>query len=328
MTAKNAATVSAVRSNPLHQTRRMAVLVAALWLAAVAAPPATAEMIYGKGVLWKIETDGAAPSHLFGTMHSADERVLDLPDAADAAFAAAETVALEVLIAEPSAAAELGLKMAPELIMTDGRTLDQLIGVERLETLAAALAPSGFPAAATRLLRPWVAYLLLNLPAPRFGPDGKELPKLDIQLERDARAQGKQVAALETIDEQVALFRGFDEEKEILLLTELIDLTQEHDGAAHYMEALFDRVVDLYEAGEIGMILELMAPPMPPDERAAVDLILDRLLFQRNVIMVERMASLLARGNAFIAVGAAHLPGELGILNLLAEKGYNITLVH
>ena len=306
----------------------MIILAPILFVTAALATPASADMINGKGVLWKIETDAAAPSHLFGTMHSDDERVLDMPDAVDAAFAAADTVALEVLIAEPQAATELGLKLAPQLIMTDGRTLDQLIGADRLETVAEALARTGLPAAAARLLKPWVAYLLLNVPAPRHGPNGEELPKLDIQLERDARAQGKQVAALESIDEQVALFRGFDEEKEILLLKELIDSAQQRGGAVPYMDALFAMVVDLYEDGEIGMILEVTQPPMPPEEAAATELIMDRLLYQRNVTMADRMESLLADGNAFIAIGAAHLPGERGVINLLAEKGYKVSLVN
>lgn len=305
----------------------VAIVGAVAWI--IAASPVAVDMIYGQGVLWKIETDGAAPSHVLGTMHSDDERVLDLPDAADAAFAAADTVALEVLIAEPEAAAELGMKLAPELIITDGRTLDQLIGSERMETVAKGVArTTGMPPAAARLLKPWVAYLLLSVPAPRLGPDGQKLPTLDIQIERDARAQGKQVAALETIDEQVALFRSSDVEREILLLTELVDAARARGGIAPYVDALFGLVVDLYEDGEIGMILEVTRPPMPPDEAAAVDMILDQLLFQRNIVMADRMEGLLARGNAFIAIGAAHLPGEQGVINLLAEKGYSVTLVH
>jgi len=312
-------------SRPL--IRLLALPASIVWLAAIAAP-AAADLINGKGVLWKIESEAAAPSHVFGTMHSDDPRVLDMPDAADAAFAAADTVALEVLIAEPEAAMELGMKLAPELIMTDGRTLDQLIGADRLETVTEALARSGMPAAAVRLLKPWVAYLLLNVPASRKGPDGEELPKLDLQIERDARAQGKQVTSLESIDEQVALFRGIDEEKEILLLSELIDSAQKRGGATQYMDALFALVVDLYEDGEVGTILEVTQPPMPPDETAATELILDRLLYQRNIIMADRMEALLADGNAFIAIGAAHLPGKQGVINLLVEKGYKISPVH
>ena len=53
-----------------------------------------------------------------------------------------------------------------------------------------------------------------------------------------------------------------------------------------------------------------------------------RLLDERNARMVERMAPRLTEGDAFIAVGALHLPGERGILNLLAERGYRIFRVY
>jgi uncharacterized protein YbaP (TraB family) len=49
-----------------------------------------------------------------------------------------------------------------------------------------------------------------------------------------------------------------------------------------------------------------------------------RLVDARNRVMVARMQPRLAEGNAFVAVGAAHLPGEKGILNLLARQGYTV----
>ena len=44
--------------------------------------------------------------------------------------------------------------------------------------------------------------------------------------------------------------------------------------------------------------------------------------------MVDRMAPRLAEGNAFIAVGALHLPGEKGVLNLLQQGGYRVSAVY
>jgi uncharacterized protein YbaP (TraB family) len=44
--------------------------------------------------------------------------------------------------------------------------------------------------------------------------------------------------------------------------------------------------------------------------------------------MVERMDGLLQEGDAFVAVGALHLPGRQGILQLLADRGYRVTRVH
>src|SRR3546814_18781858 len=47
----------------------------------------------------------------------------------------------------------------------------------------------------------------------------------------------------------------------------------------------------------------------------------------RNHRMVESLVPLLERGKAFVAVGAAHLPGEEGLLHLLEQQGYRITRV-
>ncbi len=55
---------------------------------------------------------------------------------------------------------------------------------------------------------------------------------------------------------------------------------------------------------------------------------MERLLDRRNEVMVARMAPMLAGGNAFIAVGAAHLPGDKGILYLLEQQGYQISRVY
>ncbi len=53
-----------------------------------------------------------------------------------------------------------------------------------------------------------------------------------------------------------------------------------------------------------------------------------RLLIDRNYIMTERMQDILDEGNAFIAIGAMHLPGEEGVLSLLGKQGYKIHSIY
>ena len=55
---------------------------------------------------------------------------------------------------------------------------------------------------------------------------------------------------------------------------------------------------------------------------------MDRLLVKRNQRMVERMKPILKQGGAFVAVGAAHLPGETGLLYRLEKAGYRVTVVY
>jgi uncharacterized protein YbaP (TraB family) len=66
----------------------------------VLASPATAAetMPYADGVLWRIEGAGGTLSHVFGTLHSSDERITSLPEAVSEAFAPSETLAIEVVL--------------------------------------------------------------------------------------------------------------------------------------------------------------------------------------------------------------------------------------
>jgi uncharacterized protein YbaP (TraB family) len=64
------------------------------------------------------------------------------------------------------------------------------------------------------------------------------------------------------------------------------------------------------------------------EQAALMATFIDRLLDRRNARMVERMTQHLARGGAFVAVGALHLPGEGGILGLLEAQGYRVTRVY
>jgi hypothetical protein len=84
----------------------------------------------------------------------------------------------------------------------------------------------------------------------------------------------------------------------------------------------------LYLAGDLAGIFRLSVEParrLGPDF-AANSIV--RLIDDRNRVMVARMQGLLARGGAFVAVGAAHLPGDTGVLHLLEREGYQVTKVY
>jgi len=85
---------------------------------------------------------------------------------------------------------------------------------------------------------------------------------------------------------------------------------------------------DAYLRGDIEQIFRMVRADERPQERELREKVDRRLLDDRNRRMVERMLPRFEEGGAFIAVGAAHLPGESGVLALLEHRGYSVTRLY
>lgn len=81
-----------------------------------------------------------------------------------------------------------------------------------------------------------------------------------------------------------------------------------------YDEAL----TDFYREKDLDMIDSLSNLSSP-------QAYLKAMLFDRNIVMVKSMDSIMKTGSLFSAIGAAHLPGQNGVIELLRKKGYTVT---
>jgi len=264
---------------------------------------------YQRGLLWRIERDGIAPSYLFGTLHSDDPRVLNLAPPVRQAFDRAKTFTMEVV---PDANA-LAL-MAQRMFYQDGRTLSGVAGDELYRRARTALMDEGLPDIGLERQKPWVIVMLLSMPRPRGGVF------LDMALQAQATEQKKPIYGLETMDEQLAVFDELTVADQIALLKDTLDNRKAIRGQ---IEALTER----YLARDLAGIGKLADAYRPADSRV-YDTVMRRLLSDRNVKMLERMRARLAEGNAFIAVGAGHLAGPQGLLPLLERAGYRVHAVY
>jgi uncharacterized protein YbaP (TraB family) len=91
---------------------------------------------------------------------------------------------------------------------------------------------------------------------------------------------------------------------------------------------MFAALREAYLARDLVAVYDLLNAAKVDDSTGAVARFEQRLVIDRNRRMVDRMGELLQQGNAFVAVGALHLPGEQGILQLLADRGYRVTRVY
>lgn len=301
----------------LRQFLRHWLIVLALGLLLLGrAAAAGDEMPYGHGLLWKLERGEVAPNYLFGTIHITDERVLRLPDEVAQAFDGAESATFEVIMTD-----ELRRRLAKVMIAAPDRTLDRVLGPALYRDAMAAGARYGFPPEHLRFFKPWALAMFLSVPQAEFARSAMGALPLDQALQERALAQGKPIHQLETGAEQIALFNELPEADQLALLESAIE-----DSAR--IETLFEELTSRYLARDVGGIHRDMIQQSQSMDEQLVKMFLLRFNEERNRTMVQRLAVRLGEGGAFIAIGALHLPGETGLLSLLAAQGYQITRVY
>ena len=136
-------------------------------------------------------------------------------------------------------------------------------------------------------------------------------------LQEEAKRRGIRIHQLETPEEQIATLEALFEEDQRSALQEVIDNNAR-------VEEMFESMRRSYLAGDLNAFYDLMIEHTAGGDRALVESVLEGPIYARNERMVARMAERLRDGNAFIAVGALHLPGERGILHLLEQQGFAV----
>ena len=293
----------------------LGVLILGLWLL-LPGPARAGELPYGQGLLWQVQAPNGQTSHVFGTFHTSDPRVLALPAPVVEALDRTETLAVEIVLTPQD---QQTLAMAA--MLRDGRSLDQILGPKLFARSAAAAQRYGLAAAQLRAFKPWGLFSLFALPPEEWERQRRGIRALDFHLQDLAARQGKRVMALESVREQVALFDSFSDAEQVMLLRSTLD---EYQRNSNYFE---DMVRD-YLARDLSAIHALLTEPAEGMDPAFQARFIERFNDRRNLAMVQRALALLRRGKAMIAVGALHLPGPKGILSLLAERGYKVSRVY
>jgi uncharacterized protein YbaP (TraB family) len=263
---------------------------------------------FGDGRFWLVTKDGGSPSYVLGTIHVADPKLTELSLAERRAIESARVVVTEIALDMATALAAAQRMFAP-----DGPGLDKQVEAARYRKLVKILRERGVPEPLARRLKPWAALVTAAMPKPDGVP-------FDAQLYEGARQRGQTVAGLETVDEQIGVLDSIPIDEQIQLLDEAID---------HFdvIEGMINKMMRVYAGGNLSELLLLQANDGIERDAAARrrnEAFLDALLIKRNRRMADRMQAHFGQGNAFVAIGALHLPGEFGVLNLLKRAGYQI----
>jgi len=264
--------------------------------------------IFSDALLWKVSKEGRQPSYVFGTIHVSDPRITNLPETVETALKNSDIFVMEVLPTPEEA-----LSLAQMMFYADGTTLKDYLDDDLFNRIAKVLSNFQLPIEAVSVMRPWAAFLLMNYPADNTMP-------LDLVLFEIAMSQGARTIGLETLSEQGAVFSEMSLDDQFRLL---LDTVCNYDLVMQDIEEM----KRLYLKKDLNGLLNAGTQHAYADEPVYKELN-KRLLADRNKIMADRMQAVLQEGDAFIAIGALHLPGNEGVIDRLSQQGYKITAIY
>ena len=290
-----------------------------LALAAIASLSTSAQLLYkisGKGL--------TAPSYIVGTYHLAEASFVDSIPGMRRAMADCQQVYGELMMNELFAPDSLAL-LQQAMMLPGEMTLDSLLTADEMNRVNSFMRKTiGLdmtnPQLAQQMGKMTPQALSVVFSVFSYIKNGGKLDPengFDNYFQKEAHAQGKTVGGLETMAFQIkALYEGksLERQKELLLC--------QIDNSV-FMDEMADRIVKAFYAQDLDGIKEAMDQKLHNscDNRPEEDAL---LVDNRNADWLTKMPALMAQKPTLFAVGAAHLPGQKGVLNLLRQAGYTV----
>ena len=270
--------------------------------ASVDTPPAGA--VPGPA-LWQV-ADEDTTIYLFGTVHALPQATTWFDGRIERAFNSADELVTEIDVSNAAASAQ-ALQAASQL--PKGQSLRALMSEDDRQEYEAALVSLGLPVEALDRYEPWFAAMNLSLlPLLRAGYD----PQSGVEESLGGRLGAKKRAALETVEEQVALFDTLPQDAQLEFLDETVEKIPE---ATTTLDAM---VAEWLEGDAVELANMLNAELADP-------VLYDRLLTARNANWAGWIENRLEQpGTVFIAVGAGHLAGKGSVQDQLKQRGLRV----
>ena len=266
----------------------------------------------GNQFMWKVEGPDGSSAYLLGSLHVLTADFYPLSAAINKAFAQSKTLVEEVDIDETSDPMIMMAALS-KAMLTDGRTLDQVVAPEVYAEVKKRAEKGGLPMMALQRMKPWLVAITLMAPTLQAAGFKPELG-IDRHFFDRAKDSGMKRQALETMAFQLDQFDTLSPKlQEDLLKSTMEDLDTEVNG-----------VKDMAQAWTFGNVAAIEKLTLASLQEAPE--LYQRLLVDRNRNWIPHVEACIKNNSGcFIVVGAAHLVGPDGLPALLAKKGYKVT---
>jgi len=269
-------------------------------------------------LLWEISGNKLSnPSYLYGTIHLIPRADYFLSEKTKEVFKKASHVAFEIDLEETMDLTGL-MPMMMKMYMNNDTTLRDLLTKEEYTGVKAHFDKIGLPLGFLERIKPMFLSMLASEDvAASMGKGKKEessTTSYEFELLAMAQEQKKDVAGLETAAYQMSMFDSIPYKVQAKMLVDAInseDITGNDE---------FDRMVEMYKNQDIQGMQSMMN-----DSEDGLGKYEDLLLGRRNRNWIPVMDGMMRKNITFFAVGAGHLGGKQGVINLLREQGFTLT---
>ncbi len=260
-------------------------------------------------LLWEISgKDINEPSYLFGTFHLMCKEDIQFSENLLKAFKYSSSLYLEIDLDDPTNT----FSALKYMYMKDGVTLRKLydsLQYKKIQNffsdslhMSMAMVEKMKPAFSSSLVYP-------------FMMTCKTVDGIEMELIQKSKEQQKETYGFETVEFQSSVFDNIPYNEQAEELYNMIDSIDTY-------KINFYKMLSLYQSQELNVIEKSF------DDEPGFEEQKDLLLTNRNKNWVSQLKSILPQTNIFIAVGAGHLAGEKGLIQLLKNEGYTLKPIY
>jgi uncharacterized protein YbaP (TraB family) len=262
----------------------------------------------GNSLLWRISGKNIKhTSYLYGTMHSSDARVFHFSDSVYPAFEMCDGFAMEVLIDDETQAT-----MLQNIFMKNDTSLKNLLSPLEYDSLQNfSYKNTGLNIDFFERMKPLYVAMMLEVMSNSDSVTDNADNFLDQFLQMQAAQMQKQIFGLETVQEQMRIFdiMSYQDQASLLMLSIRGYSNDTSD---------FEQMINFYLNNDLYNMMKF------ENDFSLPETLYNALITDRNLIMADRIDTMIHRRSMFIAVGAGHLGSQGGLVELLRNKGYTV----
>ncbi|MEP7107733.1 MAG: TraB/GumN family protein [Ferruginibacter sp.] len=257
-------------------------------------------------LLWEVSGKGLKKSsYIFGTFHLMCKDDIKFSEQLKTAVLNSDLVYLEMDMDDPAIMLG-GLLM---MNMKDGKKLQELYTADEYGKVASFFKDSlHMPIGLLQRTKPFFLAAMLY---PKMMPC-KTISGVEEELMKLAKQQKKEIRGLETLEFQSSVFDSIPYEEQAKELLKSIDSLTSY-------QKYFDTMITVYKTQRLMEIEKLFK-----DTEFGMEDHQDLLLNDRNKNWVKQLNAILKNETVFVAVGAGHLVGNEGLINLMRKEGYTL----